>query len=284
MILADLNNDHHVDIACSLSGPETGALFLGNGDGTFKDPALVADSARANGNSQGFSLADLHNDGSIDWIAARDFIDSIVIRKGDGNGRFVPDTSLFFPHPFDIETGDINGDGILDIVASNLDSVLCFLQDSHGRFSPGNSIHSDHGLVKLLLRDFNHDGFPDLVASDLDSGFVVALSKTSSATGVLRPDRTPSAPVLFQNYPNPLNPNTAISYQLADGGFVTLTVFDILGREVATLVQAMEGPGRHVVQFNASGLSSGVYFCRLVAEPVGGRPTYSSVKKLAVVK
>ncbi|MBI5471887.1 MAG: T9SS type A sorting domain-containing protein [Ignavibacteriae bacterium] len=85
-------------------------------------------------------------------------------------------------------------------------------------------------------------------------------------------------PTLMQNYPNPFNPTTTIRFQIPNHkfqygsdlefgdwnlGFVTLKVFDILGREVATLVNAVMEPGTHSVQWNANGHASGVYLYRL---------------------
>jgi hypothetical protein len=71
--------------------------------------------------------------------------------------------------------------------------------------------------------------------------------------------------VLNQNYPNPFNPTTCILYSVAGSGFVSLKVFDLLGREVATLVNEVKSPGLHQIEFNASNLASGVYFYRLNA-------------------
>src|SRR5690606_33730869 len=68
---------------------------------------------------------------------------------------------------------------------------------------------------------------------------------------------------LKQNYPNPFNPTTVISYQLPVSSVVSLKVFDLLGREVATLVDGRVSAGDHKVRFNASGLSSGMYIYRL---------------------
>ncbi len=70
---------------------------------------------------------------------------------------------------------------------------------------------------------------------------------------------------LRQNYPNPFNPGTVITYDLATVADVKLTVLDILGREVATLVNEREAAGPHTVRFDASHLASGVYVYRLVA-------------------
>lgn len=68
---------------------------------------------------------------------------------------------------------------------------------------------------------------------------------------------------LDQNYPNPFNPKTTIGYQLTDFGFVSLKVYDALGREVATLVEAPKAPGEYKVQWDASQFSSGVYYIRM---------------------
>ena len=78
----------------------------------------------------------------------------------------------------------------------------------------------------------------------------------------------PAAPhvlELLQNYPNPFNPATTIRYELPFASHVSLTVFDVLGRQIRTLVNAFEQAGRYEVTFNAQGLSSGVYFYRLEA-------------------
>jgi hypothetical protein len=68
---------------------------------------------------------------------------------------------------------------------------------------------------------------------------------------------------LKQNFPNPFNPNTKISYQIKDNGFVSLKVFDVLGREIMDLVQENKKTGFYSVEFNPDLLSSGVYFYRL---------------------
>jgi hypothetical protein len=79
----------------------------------------------------------------------------------------------------------------------------------------------------------------------------------------------PTSFALFQNYPNPFNPTTRIEFEIGSAGSssipVTLTVYDLLGREVATLLHTTLGPGRHSVQFDASGLAGGLYTYRLQA-------------------
>jgi hypothetical protein len=70
---------------------------------------------------------------------------------------------------------------------------------------------------------------------------------------------------LDQNYPNPFNPKTDVRFSIASFGFVSLRVYDVLGREVATLVEGQKHHGRYEVEWNAEGFPSGVYFYRLRA-------------------
>ncbi|MCX7877160.1 MAG: T9SS type A sorting domain-containing protein, partial [Ignavibacteria bacterium] len=83
---------------------------------------------------------------------------------------------------------------------------------------------------------------------------------------------------LSQNYPNPFNPATSIKYTIPKSGLVTLKVYDVLGREVATLVNEKKEPGIYDVNFDASELSSGIYFYRLEAGD------FKAVKKMMLVK
>jgi hypothetical protein len=68
---------------------------------------------------------------------------------------------------------------------------------------------------------------------------------------------------LLQNYPNPFNPTTTIIYQLAKAGFVTLTIYDVLGREVVTLVNEVKSAGTYTAVWNADRMPSGMYFSQL---------------------
>jgi hypothetical protein len=87
---------------------------------------------------------------------------------------------------------------------------------------------------------------------------------------------------LSQNYPNPFNPTTKIEYELPSSSHVSLTVYDVLGREIQTLVNERQSAGNHSVIFNANNLPSGVYFYRTEAVSAGKR--FVDVKKMILVK
>jgi len=88
----------------------------------------------------------------------------------------------------------------------------------------------------------------------------------------------PTETTLRQNFPNPFNPTTAISFQLLASGFVSLKIFDVLGREVATLVSEMRQPGAHTVRWDGSALPSGVYYYRLRTE------AFDQTRKMILMK
>ncbi|MDP3149133.1 MAG: T9SS type A sorting domain-containing protein, partial [Ignavibacteria bacterium] len=88
----------------------------------------------------------------------------------------------------------------------------------------------------------------------------------------------PTEYALEQNYPNPFNPATTITYQLPKSGSVTLKIYDMLGKEVRTLVNEQKEMGRYTVQFDASSLASGMYVYRLRAND------YTSTKKMLLLK
>jgi len=93
----------------------------------------------------------------------------------------------------------------------------------------------------------------------------------------------PDVFALEQNYPNPFNPSTTINFSLAADSKVSLTVFDILGQEVANLINGNIAAGSHEINFNASDVNSGVYFYRIDATGVDGT-NFTSVKKMILTK
>jgi hypothetical protein len=97
-------------------------------------------------------------------------------------------------------------------------------------------------------------------------------------TSVQNEDQNPIAFSLEQNYPNPFNPSTKIKYSIPNSEFVTLKVYDVLGNEVATLVNEEKSAGSYEVNFNASQLSSGIYFYKLQTG------NFAETKKMLLLK
>ena len=133
------------------------------------------------------------------------------------------------------------------------------------------------------------DGLPNTVAIHLDYNQTTGKLRIGThgrgvweANGIIGiinyNSEVPENFSLSQNYPNPFNPVTNIKYQVQKSGFVKLTVFDMLGREIKTIINELQQPGTYTAQFDAAGISSGVYFYRL---EVNG---YSETRKMMLIK
>jgi photosystem II stability/assembly factor-like uncharacterized protein len=147
---------------------------------------------------------------------------------------------------------------------------------------PGSAYSTDDGLTWTQIDNLPHSqaafvsphvgwsgGTNDLIYK-WDNNLLV--SSVTQAKGVVESFR------LEQNYPNPFNPTTKIQFTLVDRQLTIVNVFDMLGREVAALVNEVKEPGTYTVQFDASGLASGVYLYRLTAG------SFVQTRKMIVVR
>jgi N-acetylneuraminic acid mutarotase len=102
---------------------------------------------------------------------------------------------------------------------------------------------------------------------------------TDVLTGIINTStEIPKEFSISQNYPNPFNPTTKINFALPKSGFVSLKIYDLLGREVATLVNEVKSAGQYTANFNASQFTSGVYFYKIESNG------FSQVKKMMLIK
>ncbi len=126
----------------------------------------------------------------------------------------------------------------------------------------------------------NFSGQLIVVSNAINSPDTVKLSGTGElATGIREHiNGAPKTYFLSQNYPNPFNPSTIIKYQIPKASLVMLKIYDILGREVASLVNERQDAGNYKVDFNAEKLSSGIYFYKMTAG------SFTKVKKLLLLK
>jgi hypothetical protein len=134
------------------------------------------------------------------------------------------------------------------------------------------------GLWYYRLKQLNQDGTFTFVEP-------IAVQVVTSAG-----EETPTSYSLSQNYPNPFNPSTKIDFTLKTSGFTTLKVYNLLGQEVATLVNGSLQAGRHSVELNAESaktpLTSGIYFYKLISRPTDGGQAgnFRQTKKMILVK
>ncbi|MBK7141977.1 MAG: DUF4397 domain-containing protein [bacterium] len=167
---------------------------------------------------------------------------------------------------------------ILDVTpgGDNKTVVASFVADLRG-LAGGAAVVFASGFLNPSA---NGDGSAFGLFAALADGTVLELPAASATeTAVAKLDNSlPSEFALDQNYPNPFNPTTTISFSLPTPSDVSLKVYNVIGQEVASLVEGPMGAGAHTVQFDATNLSSGIYFYRLTA----GGVTQS--KKMSLLK
>lgn len=123
----------------------------------------------------------------------------------------------------------------------------------------------DADLTDYAISDDNDSIDLDLNPRIFNERIDIGAYEFQGVTTSIKPPSIPSKYILYQNYPNPFNQITNFELRIADFGFVTLKIFDILGKEVTTLVNEEMYPGNYEIKFNAAGLVSGVYLYRLQA-------------------
>jgi hypothetical protein len=136
-------------------------------------------------------------------------------------------------------------------------TILSYIKPGQTRKTPTFTVSVDTTFTGRLNLSFS--------ISSEDWPFWVIDTTIDVSTAINQVELLQLAFGLEQNYPNPFNSVTSISWQLAESSQVTLKVFDIVGRTVATLVDEQRPQGKYETQFNAATLPKGIYFCQLKA-------------------
>ncbi len=314
LFTGDVNNDGYLDLAISdnnqLGGTGKFKIYLNN-SGTMSTTPFW--SSAFSGANSGINLADVDLDGYCDlvtggwWQPCRIYLNQ--------QGSFTPDPQwtsntgsvveaiVFADYDglgLDTVDASFTGDGIrklfyvpnpplqaIHLVTAGSDTLIpgqyCFDLEN-GWVSCAVAPAAG---VQLTVRAVVSSHL-DFAVSNWDANIGNYLFKnTSIPVAVAENPEVPANFELMQNYPNPFNPTTTISFDIPVGTYgpaspagrrTSLQVYDLLGREVATLVNEVKEPGRYTVSFDAVGLASGVYYYRLKAD------TFTATKKLLLLR
>lgn len=161
---------------------------------------------------------------------------------------------------------------IYDMLVTNGDTIYVapYGQGVYASSNDGDVWWSENdGLLDLNIISLAESGGGKIYCSSLTSG-IYSRDKFTITSVENESPKIPSNAILFQNYPNPFNPSTVISYQLSATSMVSLKIYDVLGREITTLVNEIKAPGIYEIQFNTESLAgnslpSGIYFYQLRA-------------------
>ncbi|HTC94233.1 MAG TPA: FG-GAP-like repeat-containing protein [Terriglobales bacterium] len=260
--LADFNGDGKLDVAMVENGNNKVSVFLGKGDFTFPMNADYAVGA----NPISIAAGDFNGDGKPDLVVA-DLNGaaganlSVLLNKGDGTGVFLPAASYGAgTNPNEVQAGDFNGDGKLDIAVANFGSnnVSILLGNGDGTFQPAHNFAAGSNPAALVVADFNGDGKLDLAVANYGSNDVSVL--LGKGDGTFNPQTRYAAGSL---------PNSIAAADFNNDGALDLVVAN-KGGNVSILLNRAGTTGTSSSSANPSLLSQSVTFTGAVAANIAG--------------
>ena len=263
----DVDGDTDIDVLAASLDQSPVAWYENDGNQTFTEHAIATDT---DGGVQVYAV-DMDSDGDIDVLSASHtgLQDKITWYENDGDENFTTHIiTMDADYPTSVYAADIDGDSDIDVLSASRDDNTIAWYENDGNENFTTHIISTQAVIAVcvLAGDVDGDGDTDVLsASALDSELNWYENLSVTSIELISTD-IPLTFSLSQNYPNPFNPSTKISWQSPVGSHQTLKVYDVLGNEVATLVDEFREAGRYEIEFNASNLSSGIYFYKLQAE------------------
>lgn len=299
----DLDADGDFDL---LIGPDSQSIYLFTNNGTATSAQLDSIGALHDTTGslvQGFrpELADLDADNDLDLLVlvqTPDQRNAIRLYENIGTSQAAifamqPDSlrdkdgKLLADYDMFLRLADIDNDGDLDLFLGTADGTIVFYQNLGTAANPSFMLVTsffagvetgNNARCLPFFADIDADNDLDVFVGRFMGGLFFYRNITEPSAVNDKSEMVAKSFTLEQNYPNPFNPATTIRFALPTRSSVTLKLFDMLGREVATLVDKELQPGAHKVVFDARKLPSGVYFYLLQAEE------YSQTKKLLLLK
>ncbi len=278
---ADFNNDDKPDIAvmnAEYGGLNKITVYLGDGSGGFSQPIATQITSTL---LYHFSFAFLDDDNFIDMLAVEGEEDHIFVFRGAGDGNFSLVNTLDVFAPDGVSAKDFNSDGNNDIAVTcgdNSEVVIYFGDGMLNYIRSDESFGTQGGGHRIITADFDNDNDLDLAVTKgfFGYGSVSVLLNSLNITNFnneINNDIVTDKFELSQNYPNPFNPTTKIKFTVPfvissgtkQSQLITLKVYNVLGKEIATLVNEEKPAGSYEVEFNDRALASGIYFYQLNA-------------------
>jgi predicted lipoprotein with Yx(FWY)xxD motif len=214
----------------------------------------------------------VNSTGAVQWTATGitictatgDQIKSELVSDGN-NGAYITWEDHRNVGNSDIYAQRIASDAALNWAATGY--VICEVENN--QMAPSIVSNGNLGAI-VVWQDYRSGNNYDIYSVGFNTGGFIAVENEGTTV--------PTKYGLLQNFPNPFNPETNIRFSIPDAGFVNLSVYDALGREVATLIQENLSAGNYRITWNAAANPSGVYFYRLEAG------SFVSMKKMILVK
>jgi hypothetical protein len=198
---------------------------------------------------------DLDQDGDIDVLSASSGNDKIRWYENDGNQNFTPhDIATDADFAYSVYAADINGDGHLDVLSASRDDNKIAWYENDGNENFTTHIISTDAVkaISVFAGDVDGDGDIDVISASALDAEINWYENLSPVSVEIMSDEITNEFYLTQNYPNPFNPSTTLKFSLPENSMVTLKVYNIVGEEVATLLNDERNRGIYSVDFDAS--------------------------------
>lgn len=238
-----------------------------------------------------FDIANINGIANLYWLSGSPFWG---VYKDDNLTLMEPNQFQNINYYYDITAPELVSASLLD--SDNLELEFTEALDSTSALNISNySINNGINILGIsisttqniiILNTTSHtvgDQYTITVNNvlDLSGNLISGIHNTVDYTGQpsgIEDEKVPTEFLLSQNYPNPFNPSTRISWQSPIGSHQTLTVYDVLGNEVATLVDEFKPAGSYEIEFNSDNLASGVYIYRLQTDG------FTETKKMVLLR
>ena len=277
--LAHMNDDSFFDIVAGSYFDGSIVIYYSN----FPDPTWTPYKiASLQGNALG-QCRDIDNDGDLDVITHSNISNTLVWYENPSWTEHIIDEGLSgFNYGL---TGDLDDDGDYDVIFGSED-YIGWCENTNG------AINWQRHIVATFagrypqptgLADLNGDNYKDItgyaLSAEEEAGDTFWLANPLLTEITAANNETPDAFSLDPNYPNPFNPTTKISYQLPQTSEVELSIYNLLGQKVQTLVKSKQPAGYYTTTWDASGFPSGVYIYQIIT--AGG---YEKSRKFILLK
>jgi len=277
----DLDGDSDNDLAVTSPAIDAISILKNNGNGTF----LPAVHYAVGDYPTSVIAIDLDGDSDNDLAVTNQFSGTVSVLFNEGDSTFQEAVNYYGGHwPNSIITADFDMDGANDLAGINpafgQPNIPILLNNGDSTFQDSIFYTAGDEPSSVCAADLDGDSDIDLaVANNGGEDVSIIMNLTiPSGTDNYMEIYLPENFYLYQNYPNPFNPSTTIEFTLPKSEFVELKVYNILGKEVSTLVSNKLNQGNHTYTFDGKNLASGIYYYHLTAGD------FREVKKMILLR